>query len=41
MVVLSGGGYLSIDNKHLRVEEHPDGAIRGWGRTMATRWMFV
>lgn len=24
-VVLSGGGYLSIDNKHLRVEEHPDG----------------
>ena len=30
-VVLSGGGYLSIDNKHLRVEEHPDGAIRRWG----------
>ena len=24
-VVLSGGGYLSIDNKHLRVEGHPDG----------------
>ena len=24
-MVLSGGGYLSIDNKHLRVEEHPDG----------------
>lgn len=36
--MLSGGGYLSIDNKHLRVEEHPDGAIRGWGRMMATRW---
>ena len=33
-MVLSGGGYLSIDNKHLRVEEHPDGAIRGWG----ARW---
>lgn len=29
-MVLSGVGYLSIDNKHLRVEEHPDGAIRGW-----------
>lgn len=28
-MVLSGGGYLGIDNKHLRVEEHPDGAIRG------------
>ena len=27
--MLSGGGYLGIDNKHLRVEEHPDGAIRG------------
>ena len=24
-MVLSGGGYLSIDNKHLRAEEHPDG----------------
>ena len=24
-MVLSGGGYLGIDNKHLRVEEHPDG----------------
>ena len=24
-MVLSGGGYLSIDNKHLRVEAHPDG----------------
>ena len=24
-MVLSGGGYLSIDNKHLRVEEYPDG----------------
>ena len=24
-VVLSGGDYLGIDNKHLRVEEHPDG----------------
>ena len=30
-MVLSGGGYLGIDNKHLRVEEHPDGVIRGWG----------
>lgn len=30
-MVLSGVGYLGIDNKHLRVEEHPDGAIRGWG----------
>lgn len=30
-MVLSGGGYLGIDNKHLRVEEHPDDAIRGWG----------
>lgn len=30
-MVLSGGGYLGIDNKHLRVEEHPDGAIRGRG----------
>ena len=25
-MVLSGGGYLGIDNKHLRVEEHPYGA---------------
>ena len=24
-MVLSGGDYLGIDNKHLRVEEHPDG----------------
>ena len=24
-MVLSGGGYLGIDNKHLRLEEHPDG----------------
>ena len=33
--MLSGGGYLSIDNKHLRVEEHPDGAIRG-GRLLGS-----
>lgn len=32
--VSPGGGYLGIDNKHLRVEEHPDGVIRGWG----ARW---
>lgn len=32
-MVLSGGGYLGIDNKHLRVEEHPDGAIRGGAST--------
>lgn len=24
-MVLSGGDYLGIDNKHLRVEEHPNG----------------
>ena len=23
--MLSGGDYLGIDNKHLRVEEHPNG----------------
>ncbi len=33
--MLSGGGYLGIDNKHLRVEEHPDGAIRG-GRLLGS-----
>ena len=33
--MLSGGAYLGIDNKHLRVEEHPDGAIRG-GRLLGS-----
>lgn len=40
-MVLSGGGYLSIDNKHLRVEEHPGWCDSEVGRTMETRWMFV
>ena len=30
-MVLSGGGYLGIDNKHLGVEEHPGWCDSGVG----------